>query len=114
MVQEKIQAKSIIDKMRHKDELFDNQHFIVKANCLAAAGFLPGDELIIDRKALPVPGAIVLLEMDGKFLLRRLAQQHHGWQILPLHSGLAAFEWPFYQPLPLVGVVKKIIRTVAA
>lgn len=114
MVQEKIQAKNLIDGTKLNSELFDNHHFILKANCLATAGFLPGDEVIIDRKALPLPGAIVLLEMDGKFLLRRLAQQHHGWQILPLHSGLAAFEWPFYQPLPLVGVVKKIIRTVAA
>ncbi|MCC6759723.1 MAG: hypothetical protein IT252_00820 [Chitinophagaceae bacterium] len=114
MVQEKIQAKSMIDKMRQKDELFDNQHYIVRTNGLAAAGFLPGDELLIDRKALPVPGAIVLLELDGKFLLRRLGQQQHAWQLLPLHSGLASFEWPFHRPLPLVGVVKKILRTVAA
>ena len=114
MVQEKIQARNLIDEMRQKDELFDNHHFMVHSSRLAAAGFLPGDELLIDRKALPVPGAIVVLELDGKFLLRRLGQQQNAWQLLPLHSGLASFEWPFYQPLPLVGVVKKILRTVAA
>lgn len=114
MVQEKIQAKNLIDEKTNSSGTIENQHFIVRTKRLAVADFLPGDELIVDHKALPVPGSIVLLELDGKLLLRRLAQQQHAWQLLPLHSGLAAFEWPFYQPLPLVGVVKKVIRTLAA
>lgn len=86
------------------------QFYRLKTSRLEHIGLYLGDQLLVESSNELIAGNIILLEMDGKLLLRRLEQTHHAWNIVPLQQKLASLEWPFHVPLPLVGVVRQIIR----
>jgi SOS-response transcriptional repressor LexA len=86
-------------------------HMRVKTDQMQQEGMYPGDTLLIDRNATPTNGCILVLNFDGKLVLRKLATGQASLMLQPLHGLTQTIEWPSYQPLPLVGVVKQIIRT---
>jgi SOS-response transcriptional repressor LexA len=83
----------------------------VKTNHMQQEGMYPGDTLLIDRYAASTNGCILVLNFDGKLVLRKLIMGQASLMLQPLHGLTQTIEWPSYQPLPLVGVVKQIIRT---
>jgi SOS-response transcriptional repressor LexA len=83
----------------------------VKSHHMQHEGMYPGDTLVIDKQATPTNGCILVLNFDGKLVLRKLQQGQANLLLQPLHGITQTIEWPAYHPLPAVGVVKQIIRT---
>jgi len=88
------------------------QFYVLKTHRLEQIGLYKGDHLLIEMSNDLIAGNIILIDMDGKLLLRRLEQSNHAWILKPLHQQLAALEWPFHFPLPVVGIVRQIIRQI--
>jgi SOS-response transcriptional repressor LexA len=86
------------------------QFYSLKTNRLEQIGLYRGDQLLVEYSTELLAGHIILIEMDGKLLLRRLEQANHAWILIPLQQKLASLEWPLHIPLPLVGIVRQIIR----
>lgn len=84
----------------------------VKTKHLQHEGMYPGDVLLIDKGAAPANGCILVLDFDGRLVLRKFQMGQGHCMLMPLHGLTQTIEWPAYEQLPLVGVVKQIIRTV--
>lgn len=95
-----------------KEALSRQLQMRVKTNHMQQEGMYQGDTLLIDRDTTPTNGCILVLNFDGKLVLRKLLMGQASLMLQPLHGLTQTIEWPSYQPLPLVGVVKQIIRTV--
>lgn len=50
----------------------------VAGQAMAGAGICDGDELIVDRAAVPQDGSVVVVVVDGELLVRRLLLGSHG------------------------------------
>jgi SOS-response transcriptional repressor LexA len=112
MIAEKVKsdAKDIAVATGRLNDKSAFQYYVLKTNRLEKMGLYIGDQLLIETSTALVAGNIVLIELDGKLLLRKMEQTNNAWMLFPLLQQLAPLEWPFHIPLPLVGVVRQIIR----
>lgn len=82
----------------------------VKQGGMEKFGICQGDYLLIDRAAPILNGALLVLEFNKRMVIRQLQIGPHHWQLSSLHGLTQAMEWPKHEPLPLVGVVRQIVR----
>lgn len=83
----------------------------VKSGSMERAGIHLNDVLIVDPAANPQNGSLLVLKFEGGMVIRQLLVGQHFLQLLPLHGLTQAIEWPLHTRLPLVGVVRQVIRT---
>lgn len=82
----------------------------VKQGGMETFGIYNGDYLLLDPLGPLLNGALLVLEFDKKMVIRQLQIGPHQWQLSSLHGLTQAMEWPKHVPLPLVGVVRQIVR----
>ncbi|HSC55134.1 MAG TPA: S24 family peptidase [Phnomibacter sp.] len=86
--------------------------YILTTSRLQPMGIYKGDKLLVEKTTALTAGQIVLLQMDGKLLLRKLEQSNQGWALVALQQKLASLEWPLHRALPILGVVRQVVREV--
>lgn len=86
--------------------------YVVHSSLMQAAGIMAGDLLTVQTGVTPQNGQWVVLRFGERLVIRRLEQGQGCFHLVPLHQKVQPMEWPVYEPLPLVGVVRQVIRTV--
>jgi SOS-response transcriptional repressor LexA len=83
---------------------------VVTTNDLRGEGIFAGDILSVDKADKLVNGQLLVLEFDGRMVVRRLEMGQGCMYLHPLHHKTQMLEWPLHVPLPLTGVVRQIVR----
>lgn len=91
-------------------EVVKNQYFIVKTNNLALAGLQKGDVLTIVQNVPISDGQLVILLINNQWIVRKVECSNGFWRFISVCGQLADLEWPYLQPLPLVGIIKMVSR----
>ncbi len=86
--------------------------FKITDNSMFNAGIYSGDLLIVDRKALPSNGDIVIADIDKNYLVKRIFISGNKVELRPESSGYETIVYENSNELVLWGVVKKIIHRV--
>ena len=84
----------------------------VKTSGMQQAGIHLGDVLLVEPDAVPENGSWLVLDFEGRLVIRMLQAMQGHLKLLPLHGHTQPIDWPVYAPLPLVGVVRQVIRKV--
>lgn len=84
--------------------------FKVAGDSMIGAGIFPGSTLLVDRSIAPVSGQVVIVDIDGEWMVKRL-QRRDGWLRLlsenPAHPPIIINEG---QELTIFGVVTYVIH----
>ena len=64
----------------------------VNSNAMQAAGISKGDVIIIDRSLKPSNGKVVIANLNGEMLIRRLEKIKNKVRLLPESNNLSAIE----------------------
>lgn len=84
--------------------------FKVAGDSMIGAGIFPGSTLLVDRSIAPVSGQVVIVDIDGEWMVKRL-QRRGGWVRLlsenPAHPPIIINEG---QELTVFGVVTYVIH----
>jgi DNA polymerase V len=64
----------------------------VKGNAMEGAGIFHGDIVIVDRSIKPVSGKIIIANLNGEMLIRRLDKSFNKIRLLPASANLAPLE----------------------
>ena len=102
--------KSIEHLKLHPTEVVKYQYFIVKTSSLALAGLQKGDVLTIIQNVPISDGQLVILLINNQWIVRKVECSNGFWRFVSVCGRLADLDWPYLQPLPLVGVVKMVSR----
>jgi SOS-response transcriptional repressor LexA len=84
--------------------------FVVKTNAWKKEGLYPEDVLVVQEGKKLCNGDWVILEFDGKRIVRLVELMEDVIRFKPLDSTLQPIDWPLHKPIPVVGVVQTIIR----
>jgi SOS-response transcriptional repressor LexA len=84
--------------------------FVVKTNAWKKEGIFQEDILIVQEASQLHNGDWVILEFDGKKIVRQVELQEELVRFKPLDAALQPIEWPLHKQPPVIGVVKTIIR----
>ena len=84
--------------------------FKVSGDSMVGAGIFPGSTLLVDRSITPRSGQVVIVDIDGEWMVKRL-QRRGGWVRLlsenPAHPPIVLNEG---QELTVFGVVTYVIH----
>lgn len=84
--------------------------FKVSGDSMIGAGIFPGSTLLVDRSITPQSGQVVIVDIDGEWMVKRL-QRRGGWVRLlsenPAHPPIVLNEG---QELTVFGVVTYVIH----
>jgi DNA polymerase V len=83
----------------------------VMCNSMIGAGIKNGDKVVVDRESTPLNGNIVIADINGNLLIRRLQLSHGKMQLAPA-SRLSAIVFDHYDPQIIWGVVTYVIQKV--
>lgn len=83
----------------------------VTCQSMADAGIENGDRIIVDRNAEPANGNIVIADINGSLLIRRLQLANGKMQLTPA-AAIAPILFDYYHPSVIWGVVTYVIRKV--
>ncbi len=87
--------------------------FKMRGNAMVDAGIHDGDTLIVDRSIKQVNGKIIIANLNGEMLVRRLIKTFNKLQLVPETSKLATIDVdPYVQFMVWGVVVYSIHRTV--
>jgi DNA polymerase V len=64
----------------------------VRGDAMAGAGIFDGDIVIVDRSLKPAPGKIVIANLNGEMLIRRLEKTFNKIRLIPETPKLSAIE----------------------
>jgi DNA polymerase V len=91
--------------------------FFIKcdSNAMIDAGIFPGDLLIVDRSVKPESGCVVVADVDGDFVVRRLRKRDNGWMLFAESEYYSADQFNFSESqsdmeLDIWGVVRYVIH----
>lgn len=85
--------------------------FQVTGDSMIGAGIFPGDLLIVDRSITPSSGSIVVVDVDGEWMVKRLQLRGNWVRLLsenPAHDPVTLIEG---QELVVFGVVTHNVHT---
>ena len=88
----------------------DTWRFIVKTNAWRKAGIFPEDLLVVQSGRKLMEGDWVILEFEGKRIVRQVELMDGNIRFKTLDGSLQPIDWPMHKPAPIVGVVQTIIR----
>jgi DNA polymerase V len=83
----------------------------VTCDSMLEAGINSGDRIIVDRESKPLNGNIVIAEIDGELLIRRLQIVNGKMQLAPA-ARLAPILFDYYNAGVIWGVVTYVIQKV--
>jgi SOS-response transcriptional repressor LexA len=84
--------------------------FIVRTNAWRKEGIFANDVLVVQEAVNLVNGDWAILEFDSKKIVRQVELFEDMIRLKSLDASLQAIDWPLHKPLPVIGVVKTIIR----
>jgi DNA polymerase V len=84
----------------------------VLSNAMGGAQINYGDMLIVDRSIEPESGKIVIANIDGEMLIRRLEKTMNRIRLIPEGSELSSIEITNLCDMKIWGVVTHIIKRV--
>jgi SOS-response transcriptional repressor LexA len=84
--------------------------FVVKTNAWRKEGIFPEDVLVVQEVSQVHNGDWAILNFDGKSIVRQVELLEGVVRFKPLDATLQPIDWPLHKELPVVGVVKSIIR----
>jgi SOS-response transcriptional repressor LexA len=88
----------------------DTWRFIVKTNAWKKEGIFPNDVLVVQEGKKLVNGDWVILDFEGKRIVRQVELLDDSIRFKPLDHSLQPIDWPLHKPAPVIGVVQTIIR----
>lgn len=84
--------------------------FKVAGDSMVGAGIFPGSTLVVDRSVQPTNGAVVIADVDGEWMVKRL-QRRGGWvRLLSDNPAYPAITLAEGQDLVVFGVVTYVIH----
>lgn len=86
------------------------RRFIVNTNAWKKEGIFPNDVLVVQEVSQVHNGDWVILDFDGKRIVRQVELLEEVVRFRPLDGTLQPIDWPLFKALPVIGVVKTIIR----
>lgn len=84
--------------------------FEVKGNSMEGAGIFEGDTVIVDRAIKPKSSSIVIAEVDGELMVKRLYKRGNVVKLLSEHPEHAPISFSEGQELLIFGVVTYAIH----
>ncbi|MDR0392409.1 MAG: translesion error-prone DNA polymerase V autoproteolytic subunit [Planctomycetaceae bacterium] len=84
----------------------------VDGNSMINAGIFHNDLLIVDRSLLPSNGEIVVLEVGGEFVVKRLVIKNAKYELHAENPKIKPIKLTDESELKIWGVVKKVIHFV--
>lgn len=84
----------------------------VTDNAMAGAGICEGDEILVDTAKKPRNGSVVLVVIDGEFLLRRIRQGTHNTTLESAHQNYPAIEVTEEMTMSIWGTVTRCLHKV--
>ena len=86
------------------------KRFVVKTNAWKKEGIFPNDVLVVQEGKKLITGDWVILDFDGKRIVRQVELMEDSIRFKPLDDSLQPIDWPLHKPFPVIGVVQTIIR----
>ncbi|NLI55538.1 translesion error-prone DNA polymerase V autoproteolytic subunit [bacterium] len=84
----------------------------VSGNSMINAGIKDGDILVIDKSLEPVEGKIVIANVDGEFVLKRIRKKGGKLYLYPENSDFNPIEIKEGMECEIWGVVTYVIHTI--
>jgi SOS-response transcriptional repressor LexA len=84
--------------------------FMVRTNAWRKEGIFPNDVLVVQEAPRLSNGDWAILEFESKKVVRQVEIMEDTIRFKPLDNSLQAIEWPLHKPVPVIGIVKTIIR----
>jgi DNA polymerase V len=106
-------AGAIVEIDLNKALAGNGTSYVLTVTChsMTEAGIAFGDRVIVDRGAEPLNGNIVIAEINGSLLIRRLQLANGKMQLAPAAS-LAPILFDYYNPAVIWGVVTYVIHKI--
>jgi DNA polymerase V len=106
-------SEQIIDEIDLNKALAGRNSYVLTVTCdsMADAGIKEGDTVIVDRESEPLNGNIVIADLNGNLLIRRLQLANGKMQLIPA-ARLAPILFDYYNPGIIWGVVTYVIHKV--
>jgi DNA polymerase V len=84
--------------------------FEVKGNSMEGAGIFEGDTVIVDRAIKPKSSSIIIADVDGEWMVKRLYKRGDVVKLLSEHPEHAPITFSEGQELTIFGVVTYVIH----
>ncbi len=84
--------------------------FIVRTNAWSKEGIFANDVLVVQQSQNLANGDWAILEFDAKKIVRQVEITDDVLRFKSLDAKLQPIDWPMHKPVPLLGIVKTIIR----
>jgi DNA polymerase V len=84
--------------------------FEVKGNSMEGAGIFEGDTVIVDRAIKPKSSSIIIADVDGEWMVKRLYKRGDVVKLLSEHPDHAPITFSEGQELVIFGVVTYVIH----
>lgn len=84
--------------------------FEIKGNSMEGAGIFEGDTVIVDRAVKPKSSSIIVADVDGEWMVKRLYKRGDVVKLLSEHPDHAEITFSEGQELTIFGVVTYVIH----